>query len=292
MKIKFGGDFMSACFSYYELQLKLIREMLGTCPSTDIYAEHILSKSKKLIVQANKTQGKLRKNLQKYLGTEILPEKEIQELQGIIQTYSEILGESFDLPDDLESLLLLSQEINERVNDLINRGDEMKATVFMRDEDGHPIISSHLILGNVKEILRTIVNSGDKFCFKSKVQLNECAALDLKVIEPFIRPSKDILREEGTDKHKLDIRPIRFEIMGKPTTALSASEVLPIGTILSCNLRIRKGSPLDCLDTLKKIFSHGKNLGLGQWRSSGNRGAYVFKLKELKDFKEDFGEWE
>jgi hypothetical protein len=109
------------------------------------------------------------------------------------------------------------------------------------------------------------------------------------VIDRFIVPSKDIIRNPDKSP-KYNIRPIRFDYMGKQVTALSASEELPIDTEFKCVLRIREGSPLDDVDTLHKIFSHGKNLGLGAWRSSGNYGAYIFKLKALEHFKETFSD--
>lgn len=278
-------------YSYYQLDLKIIRSMLATCPDTDIYKEHIINKSRKLIDKANSTEGKLRKHLKKFLEVDFSEVKEVEELKGILRSYSSILGEKIDLPDDLKSLLEVSKKINERVTKEIESGNEMKATVFMRDEEGRPIISSHMLLGNIKEILRTIINSGDKFCFKSKVQLGESTALDIKVVEEFLVASKDIIRLPDGDR-KLNVRTIRFNLLGKETTALQAAEELPVDTQFQATLRVRKGSPLDDIDNLRKIFDMGKNLGLGQWRSSGNKGAYVFKLKALKSFKEDWGDWE
>jgi hypothetical protein len=36
---------------------------------------------------------------------------------------------------------------------------------------------------------------------------------------------------------------------------------------------------------LKKLLDYGKNNGLGQWRGSGNKGAYAYKLDAI-DYKE------
>jgi hypothetical protein len=267
-------------FSYYEFQLKSIRPILGTCPSGDIMHEHVIEKARKQIKAANMLERKLGKKINKYIGAEdISGIKEIEELKGIIRTYCQILGTQVDIPDTLAGLLELSKELNEQMEEMIKSGDKQKATVFMRDSDGHPIISSHMILGNCKEILRTIVNGGDKNIFKSKVQLAESASLDIKPVEKFLRSSEPV-------EPDLLVRPIRFDQMGKSVTALVASEVLPEGTEFKCTLRVRKGSPLDSLDSLNFIFDHGKSLGVGAWRGSGNYGAYVYKLEELPEYKE------
>ncbi len=270
-------------FNYYKLNLKMIREMLGTCPSSDIMHEHVIQKARKQIAEANKLDRKLSKKLDKFVGDEISARKEILELQGILRTYMQILGKQVELPENLSELLQLSKELNEEIEEMIKNGESRKMTVFMRDPEGNPIISSHMILGNIKEILRAIVNSGDKTLFKSKVQLSECSALDIKPVEKFLVSSLPVYPEPL-------VRPIRFDQMGKQVTALVASEVLPEGTEFMCTLRVRKGSPFDSLDTLKFIFDHGKLLGLGQWRGSGNYGSYVFKLEHLPEFKEDFGD--
>lgn len=270
-------------FNYYKLNLKMIREMLGTCPSCDIMHEHVIEKARKQIKLANSLERKVSKKLEKYVGDDISDYSEIKELQAVLRTYMQILGKQFEIPEVLSELLELSKTLNEEIEEMIKNGETRKMTVFMRDPEGNPIISSHMILGNIKEILRAIVNSGDKTLFKSKVQLSECSALDIKPIEKFLVASQPVYPEPL-------VRPIRFDQMGKQVTALVASEVLPEGTEFMCTLRVRKGSNFDSLATLKFIFDHGKLLGLGQWRGSGNYGSYVFKLEHLPEFMEDFGD--
>lgn len=274
---------MNKNFSYYKLQLKTLREMLGTCPSCDVMHEHVIEKARKQIKEANALESKMTKKLNKFLGDDISAMQEIKELQNIIRTYSQILGKTIELPEELSSLLELSKELNIEMESMIKSGSAQKATVFMRDPLLNPIISSHMILGNIKEILRTRINSGDKSVFKSKVQLSECAALDVKVVEKFLVASKPV-------NPNVLVRPIRFDQMGKQVTALVASESLPEDTEFTCTLRVRVGSPLDDMDTLRDIFDMGKSLGLGQWRGSGNYGSYIFKLTHLPDFTESFSD--
>lgn len=276
---------MQEMFEYYELQLKLITPMLGTCAEASIYDEHLLKKHKKNIKKANSLEAKITKAIEKYVGTEISENKEIQELKGIIRGYMEIVGESVELPDNTEELLAIAKEFEERVNDLVAKGESLKSTIFMRDVDGWPMISSHMILGNIKENLKIITNNGDKSILKTKVSVSEVLALDVKPVEQFIRPSQDIIRD-ALENPEIDERPIRFnDNFGKVVTAISRAEQLPKGTIFTCTLRVRKGSPMNEV-ALNRLFNLGKNQGLGQWRGSGNKGAYKYKLKKLKDFIE------
>lgn len=273
---------MSA-FKYYRLQLKLLTEQLGTCTEASIYSKHVQEKAKKELAEANRLTKKLSKSVEKYKGVEFSENKEIAELKGIINAFMSRTGVKHDLPDDVSELLEVAKKVKAEWDELC-AVDGGVPTVFMRDETGHPMISSHMILGNIKENLRIITNNGDKDIAKSKVSVGEMGALDIKVIEGFMRPSQDVVKD-GNGKPFLLERPIRFERMGKVETAISRSEMLPVGTEYSCTLRIRESSPLNNIDVLKKLLDYGKNNGLGQWRGSGNKGAYAYKLDAI-DYKE------
>lgn len=306
---------MSANFDYYELQIKLIREMLGTCSEASVWDEHVIQKAKKQIKAANVLGKKIAKSLEKYQGVEISENKELAELQSILRAFKEKLGDTSEMPTTPEELAEEIKRVEEDFAEAIKKGDARKATVFMRDKNGHPMISTHMLLGNIKEILKVIVNSGNKDFIKSKVAVGEALALDVKSIEEFVKPNQDIIRKlvprtvlkpkmlEGKPVLKEDGTPemvstneevwmpdlceriIRFERMGKVETAIALSEQLPVGTEFSFTLRVRKGSALN-EDVLRMIFDMGKNDGLGAFRGSGNKGAYVFKLKKMEDYVE------
>lgn len=298
-------------YNYYELQIKLLRPMLGTCTATSIYAEHVLEKAKKEIKKVNSLLKKVAKSMEKYVGSDISEHKEIQELKGIMRTFQELTGEKEELPDSLKDILDMAKSLEERWNEMATNSESRKATVFMRSKDGQPMISSHMILGNIKENVKIAVNNGDKL-LNSKKAVSETLALDVKPVEEFLIASKDIYRAvqkpDGTfvlpedackerdviveDGRILCERPIKFDRMGKIETAIASSEQLPKGTEFKTVLRIRAGSPFDSIDFLKKIFDLGKNDGLGAWRGSGNYGSYVYKLQALPEYKEDFEGWE
>lgn len=297
-------------FTYYKVSLQLFRVMLGTCPEASIYNEHILKKAKDMIKKANKQVDKLTKELRKYAGVELPESKGIAELTGIIRTYQELMGKKDDIPTELEELLKYAKEIADEYEDIVKKGESQKATVFMRHKNGFPMISSHMILGNLKENLRIITNnsSDDQKVIKSKVAVGEMMALDAKVVEEFIQPVDgegnvvDILRKPdgSADKLRQEVdknadplapneppkpaaliceRPIVFERMGKKETAIALSEQLPEGSIFSFHLRCRALSPINNL--LEELFDYGKNNGLGAWRGSGNKGAYYFNIEEV-----------
>lgn len=276
-------------WDYYKVNLKLIRDMLGTCPEASIYKAHIIEKSKKLIQKANSLNKKIVKSIDKYKGSDISEKKEIDEMKGILRSYMAVMGKVIELPDSIDDLLVVAKGIDEEFNELVASGEQQKTTVFMKDKDGWPIISSHMILGNFKANLKTLVNNGDKSILSTKVSIGEVFALDVKVIEEFLRPSMDIIKDENGDRQLLE-RPIVFEQKGVRTSAIASSEQLPEGSEFSFTLRVRQKSPVT-YEALCSLLDLGKNQGIGQWRGSGGKGAYVYKIEKLDDYEESFGEW-
>ena len=286
-------------FSYYELQIKMIQPLLATTPCADIAQDHIFSKNKKLIKAANSATSKLSKKIEKYLGDEISENKEYQEMCGIIRNFENILSRKIELPPTLPELMQLNKELMEECLEKNKENEIRSPNIFLKDKDGYPMLSTHVLLGNVKAIIRTIVNSktGDDkkaYFFKSKTSMAECSALDFKCVEDFVRPSKDIvkslaIREDGTEvmERVLNVRPLRYtNDHGKSVNIIAQNEQLPTGTEFKFTLRIRKGSPFDSLENLTEIFSYSKSMGLGAFRASGNYGGFCFKLKPLHGYVE------
>lgn len=269
-------------FVYKRVQYKFLTEMFGTCSEPGIYNEHVLKKAKKEIAKANKLHGKIIKSLEKYKGSKITPEKEFEELKGILRAYQERVGKMDPLPDNLEDLLEYSKEVSKEYEEMISKGEGQRATVFMRDTDGWPIISTHMMIGNLKENLRSIVNNSEKKSkpITTKVSVGEVMATDIKVVEDFVRPSKDIVRKENGEPAIFE-RPIHFKVMNETKSAIAMSEYLPEGTEIAFTFRIRAGSPI--LDILVELLESGKNCGLGQWRGSGKKGSFVYKIEDCED---------
>ncbi len=281
---------MREIWDYYSLDFKITREFIGTCTETSIMTEHVLKKAQKEIKKANRISGKINKAAEKYRGAEYTDDKMVKDIQNNIRTFAELAGKQVDeMPDDMDELLELAEIVEAEYREIVSKA-EQKATVFMRkkikgkegpgNEGGTwPIISTHMILGNLKENARVITNNGDNSVFPSKVSIGEVMSLDVKAIEQYMVPSHDIKRKENGERELLE-RPIRFERMGKSETAISISEVLPVGTEFGCTLRVRRRGPVT-EEALRFLLELGKNNGLGSWRGSGNMGSYRYKLQKL-----------
>lgn len=295
-------------WSFYRIGIRLTSPQLGTCSNSNIWMDHVLAKSKKMIAEANKmslklekiqdkktktskksddeTARQLAKPLQKYAGAEISNEKEVSEIQGIVRRYQELLGKSEDIPSEPEELYAYARKLDEDFNELVKAGEAVKPTVFMRDKNGWPIISSHMFVGNLKENLKIEANNnteGKLHSFaKSKVSVQEMITLDIRPIENYIIPSKDVEKDES-GKPKILERPIRFDNgFGKQETAIALSEALPEGTEYHFDIRVRNNSPLNKIEVLEYLLELGKNNGLGQNRRSGF-GRFEFQIKKLKE---------
>ena len=274
-------------FVYYKLKIKFLNEMLGTGTEASIYAEHILKKAQKMISEANKLTKKVTKIYAKFKGTDPISEiKEVEELTGIIRRYHEVLGKSEEIPGRLEEILAYSVKLDQEFQDLVIKGEQQKPTIFMRTADGMPMISTHMIIGFLKENLKIVVSNSTlpkaQRALTSKVQVQEVMALDVKPVEYFAFPDKDINRDEKGDADLCE-RPIRFERMGQTVTAIALSETLPAGAEFSLHLRVREDSPFQANDgaLLRYLLKLGKSNGLGQWRGSGSKGQFCFQLSRI-----------
>jgi hypothetical protein len=269
-------------FIYKRLKYKFLSEVLGTCTEVELYNEHVLKKAQKEIKAANALHNKIIKSLDKYKGTKLTPEKEFEELKAVLRAYQERVGKRDELPDNLEDLLEYSKEVAKDYEEMLSRGETQKSTVFMRDTDGWPIISTHMVVGNFKENLKSIINNSPakSKAITSKVSVGEVMATDVKVVEDFVRPSLDLVRKpDGT----VDIleRPIHFNFKGETKSAIAMSEYLPAGTEIEFTLRIRAVSPV--LEVLDELLEMGKNNGIGQWRGSGKKGNFMYKMEDCDE---------
>jgi len=286
------GSETTGYWDYYSILFRLRRTMLGTCTEASIMQEHVIQKARKQIKKANRLGDRIVKSIDKFKGDAISEDKEIEEVKKIIMAFAELTAKplSMNLPNDLKSLLTMAKEVKKDYDELVAKGEQAKFTVFMKEpKNGDPntlwpVISTHMILGNLKENLKIICNNGDKTILSTKVSIGETMALDVKAIEEFMTPNLDIMRHPD-GKPLIEERPISFNRMGKTETAIAASEQLPKLATFGCKLRIRKGSPIN-ETALRKLFTYGKNNGLGANRGAGNFGSYDYKLEKLPNFVE------
>jgi hypothetical protein len=269
-------------FVYKKVRYRFLTEVLATCTEVELYHEHILKKAQKDIALANKLRGKIVKSLEKYKGVEISEQKELDELKAVLRSYQERVGKRDPIPDNKADLLIYAKEVNEEYEALVAKGETQKSTVFMRDEDGHAILSTHMIIGNFKANLKSMVNNSEKgsMAIKSKVATGEVMSTDIKVVEDFVRPTKDLVRKPNGEPDILE-RPIRFEGPSGTKTAIAMSEYIAAGAEIEFTLRIRNGSPV--IELLPSLLELGKNCGIGQWRGSGKKGSFMFKMEDCEE---------
>lgn len=290
-------------FNYYRVTFKLLTPLLATCTKTSIYHKHVIDTAKKEMEKVNKLGVKVTKALEKYKGSELSEKKEIQELQAVLRTYCQIMGKIINIPSTVEEILILAKELEEEFNTRVDDDNLVDCDVFLRDENGRAMISTHMILGNLKENAKIMCNNGDKTVFKYKSTISESTALDVKPIEQFVTLSKDVWTVKNPNEVQLPCakgkwivekdgrvlleRPIRCETIQGPRISIKCSEVIEEGATFAITLRVRKDSPFTS-QVLGHLLSMGINNGLGAWRGSGNFGSYIFKLEELADYQETF----
>lgn len=214
-------------FTYYQLEIRFRRPMLATTPAPNILKKHIIDTAKKEMEKVRKITGKIGKHLAKYENADIPEQKEIAELKGTIYSYMALTGIEHVLPDDIKELLVVAAEVEKEFDEKVKAGVATRATVFMTDKDGKIQISPHMVLGFVKSVTSTVVNSTSKekkaalkgaaekpkkakaaevegteatevdcnstVAITTKTGVSEIFALDLKWVEAFVTPDKDKL---------------------------------------------------------------------------------------------------
>lgn len=279
-------------FVYLGLKITLIRDMFGTMPKGSIQAAHVLKQQKDMIKQLNKLAAKIAKTRKNTpTAPELSETKEVAELQGVIRRYQELVGEMNEMPSTVDELVELAKDLEAKAAAEFDTKGRSAATCFLRDKDGWPMISSHMIVGNLKENFRNAftavpedVRKETVGVVKYKSDIASMMALEVKPVEEFLRASKDLIKDEKGEPVIFE-RPLR---MDNGQTAIAASEALPVGTQFSCTLRVRAASPLvaNKCAILHYLFALGRNNGLGAWRGSGGKGQFTYELMKLDNFVE------
>jgi hypothetical protein len=265
---------------------------------------HLVEKAKKMAEKANRLDKRISKVLDKYKGTVITETDEVREMQANIRAFGELTGRNPEelLPNSMEELLPIAEQVSDDYHKIVAAGDDIRGTVFLKETAGNirrdygdhllpgipddqlwPVISSHMALGNFKENAKIVTNNGEQM-FPSKVSVGECFALDVKPIQKFMIPNKDIIRGEDGNHIQLE-RIVRYNDKGTPKTAICISEQLPEDTEFECILRVRRTTTITDRE-LEDLLDYGKNNGLGAWRGSGHMGAYIYKFEHLPDYQE------
>lgn len=158
-----------------------------------------------------------------------------------------------------------------------------KLTIFPKDENGNPFLYNYLIKGFFKNAARTMreIPGTESSKFKNFIK-----KIDNRI---FVWPRKIPLFVDGEKATKdiitINERPLRASTPAGERIGLSASEMLPDGTVLEFEVETL-GNDLDNL--VIELLDYGKYNGLGQWHNSGMGSfSYTYEIEELGEINTD-----
>lgn len=154
---------------------------------------------------------------------------------------------------------------------------EKGITIFLRDEENRPCVSSHVIKGFLKEAIKSLRRDPDTACAKLK---NYKGVIDGSVfVEPRMIP---LILPEGKELGMCS-RPLRAETAQGPRVALAKSEEAPAGTTMTFSIK----TLCPGLDkVLEECWEYAELRFMGAWRNSGKGTAKIEEIKEeLKESK-------
>lgn len=278
--------------SKYHVVIECLNSLLGSCPADpSIYSMHLQNKHNKLIDQIKKKASKEKTTLT-YNGAEPIPQEKFdRELELLIGSLERSLRRSFT--DDEKALLIAGDK--SFVQSIFNKEtqDFGNATVFLKDENDHPVISSHMILGFLKSagivVCRATPKAGKRKAldengeelgsgtmYSSQATTTMLLNQHVKILPELLRASRDIERDDS-GMPKLYERPLQAKTPLGPRSCLAASEVLPKGTQFEFDIWILGGDNVITQKHLEEAFSIMPFKGLGAWRCSGNHGGFEVK---------------
>jgi hypothetical protein len=154
----------------------------------------------------------------KELGTAPIP-TEKEELMLFIKDMEETIDAAIKQGAAQKATIFMTMPIPEALEMLEKQGDAQQELLehllpyknqYLKDKDGElikdkegnavpikwPVISSHMIVGNIKANLKTIINNSPKTKeLTSKVACGEIMASDIKPIEQFLLPTRPLKKD-------------------------------------------------------------------------------------------------
>lgn len=187
----------------------------------------------------------------------------------------EMLGTASANPDIHREYIASKVSVKERVDEemaalSVDELQQRSMTVFPRDEDGCPLLWNYQIKGFLKEACGALLELDEKEIKVGKTKLSKWTHKRIVDNYIFVEPRK--IRLEGAVIGSC-VRPLRADTMRGERVSLAASETVPAGTVIECQILVLspslKGLVESCLD-------YGSFKGLGQWRNSG-KGRFVWE---------------
>lgn len=264
-------------FTRYQVELTLIRDMLGTNPcDPHVMDKHIINRQRNLILE----KSEINATVNKYLGAmPIAAEKGDAEVDAIVAKIKEITG--LDLTPEEKALAIAGKldSLKETFKSLELTGTTV---FFWNQEKNLPMIGDHMIYGFLKaagEAVSRTLPTKKEVVLHSSAFTSKIVNQHVRCEDQFITFDQDVRRSE--DGHALFLqRSLRAMTAQGPRIALAKSEVVPAGAKLRFVLNVMDGSPME-EQHLRKLFSYGQIVGLGQWRNAGY-GMFRYELQKVK----------
>lgn len=153
-------------------------------------------------------------------------------------------------------------------------------TVFMRYDDGRPMMFAYQIKGFFKSACKALRSDPDTV--SSKLKAYKGVIDDNMFVygtEDSKRTGNRIPINFGGDMAVCE-RPLRAETMQGPRVTLASSEEVPEGSTMLIKIKTMNIGKADLQALVREWLNYGELHGLGQWRNSG-RGRFVWE--ELDD---------
>lgn len=188
-----------------------------------------------------------------------------------IQMIQEILGTASNNP------MIYDDFIASKAPDAVSRAQEIEAvgageyadrqmTVFLRDEDGDPVISNHQLKGFFKDACSMLRHVPGTKCSQIKAYK--------KIIDGclFVYPRFIKIKYEG----EMDVkqRPLRASTPQGDRVALASSEMIPEDSEFECEIELLNKADRDFVI---ECLNYGEKRGLCQWRNAGY-GRFVYQI--------------
>ena len=266
------------------LRIKLLNKtsVLGSCPSDpNTYQTYLIDKHNEII-----------KNLEKYAKESGYPgQEEISEatsnseISSVFYSIESAIGRH--LTDEEKEELLRGGKEGKAL--LKSFGESIsKSTIFLKDEQGLPYLSPHVLKGYLKKAATAICKL--RTMKKSTFLWSERHSIYL--INYYFKPSPVVFEDEKGNR--LDIRrkedgkpeylsrPLRAKTPLGERVALASSEVVD-APIMAFDLTISDYCDVSLKD-IKELFNFGEFHGIGQWANSGTYG--IFSLLECEEIED------
>lgn len=262
-------------FDKYDVVLQMTTPILGSCPAkADIYKTHIIESANKQIALLNKKIPK-GQGVNKYQNEEeISKEKQDSEIEAIFKNIEMSIGRQLS-KEEKDGLLAGEDAFYE---EMIEEASNKTATIFLKDKDGLPFLSGHVIKGFLKNAAEQISRTRER---KNGTFLGSAAAsvsylnnyIGVRTNAEFFYEGKrcDIDRHNGIAVF-LE-RPLRAKTPKGERISLASSEIISNLCEIKFQLSIMKNCPIP-IEELFFLFEMGEIHGLSQWRNSSQYGTF------------------